>query len=368
MPTYQRIVVKLGTSVLTGGTRSLSPPQMVDLARQCAQLHRQGCELIVCTSGAVAAGRERLGFPELPDTVPQKQLLAAVGQSRLMLKWEQYFEIYGIHVAQILLTHADVESRHRFLNAQDTLRALIERRIVPIVNENDAVATEEIKIGDNDNLSALVSVMAGADLLILLTDQPGLFTADPRDDPDARLISEVAAIDERVHALAGSSRSGLGVGGMATKIQAATIAGRAGTDVIIAGGATPDVLSRIVAGEPLGTRFSAIDTPPENRKRWILAGPVHSGHILVDAGAAHALQHEGRSLLPAGIVGVAGEFGRGDTVPILEAGGREIARGITRYSSYDLAQIQGRRSDEIAAQLGYTYGANVVHRNDLVVL
>lgn len=368
MNTYQRVVIKLGTSVLTGGSRSLSAPQMVELARQCAQLHQQGHELIICTSGAVAAGRERLGFPELPNTVAHKQMLAAVGQSRLMLKWEQYFEIYGIRVGQMLLTNADVESRRRFLNAQDALCSLIEHRIVPIINENDAVATAEIKIGDNDNLSALVAVMASADLLILLTDQPGLFTADPRDDPEAQLIDEVDVIDAQVRALAGGSRSGLGVGGMATKIQAATVARRAGTDVVITAGSIPNVLTRVVAAEPLGTRFPAIDTPPENRKRWILAGPVHSGHIVVDAGAAHALQHAGRSLLPAGIVSVAGAFERGDTVPILDADGLEIARGVARYPSSDLVHIQGCQSEEISTCLGYTYGANVVHRNDLVVL
>jgi len=212
------------TSVLTDGTRRLSPPRMVDLARQCAELQNQGHEVILCTSGAQAAGRDRLDHPELPSTVAAKQMLAAVGQGRLMGMWERFFEIYGLNVGQILLTHGDVASRGRFLNAHDTLQTLIEHRIIPVINENDAVATEEIKIGDNDNLSALVAVLSGADLLILLTDQPGLFTADPREDPEAELITEVRVIDEHLRALAGGSRSGLGVGGMVTKLEAAATA------------------------------------------------------------------------------------------------------------------------------------------------
>jgi glutamate 5-kinase len=346
---------------------------MVDLARQCAALTRRGHELILCTSGAIAAGRERLGHPDLVGTVATKQMLAAVGQSRLMLMWEQFFEIYGLHVGQILITHGDVESRGRFLNAQDTLQTLIEHKIIPVINENDAVATEEIKIGDNDNLSALVAVLAGADLLVLLTDQPGLFTADPRQDPEAELIAEVRTIDERLRALAGGSRTGLGVGGMITKLEAAAIARRAGTEVVIAHGAEPNVLDRIVGGEAIGTRFVALETPPENRKRWVLAGAVNSGHVVVDAGAARALRHEGRSLLPAGIVAVAGAFDRGDTVSIIEEHGEEamngeVARGVARYPSADLERIKGCHSDRIADILGYTYGAVAVHRNDLILL
>ncbi len=378
---YKRIVVKVGTSVLTEGTRRLSPPRMVDLARQCAGLQRDGYEVILCTSGAIAAGRERLGYvngasqsarpPSMETTtVAAKQMLAAVGQSRLMLMWDRFFEIYGLNVGQLLLTHGDVTSRGRFLNAQDALHALIEHRIIPIINENDAVATEEIKIGDNDNLSALVAVLADADLLILLTDQPGLFTADPRQDPGAELIAEVRAVDDRLRALAGGSRTGLGVGGMATKLEAADLACRAGTEVVIADGAELNVLSRIVSGESLGTRFLALDTPPENRKRWILAGAVHTGHIVVDEGAAQALRHQGRSLLPAGVVAVEGAFDRGDTVSILrqDVNGMEIARGVARYPSDDLGRIKGCHSDTIADVLGYTYGSVAVHRNDLVLL
>ncbi len=365
---YHRIVIKLGTSVLTGGGRELSFPQIVELVRQCAGLHREGYEIIICTSGAVAAGRARLGFPDLPATVASKQMLAAVGQSRLMLTWERFFEIYGIHVGQILLTHGDFESRHRFLNAQDTLNTLLDYHIVPIINENDAVATEEIKIGDNDNLSALVAVLAGADLLLLLTDQSGLFTADPRDDPSAELIQEVDVIDERLLALAGGSQSGLGVGGMITKLQAAIVARRAGVEVVIADGRAANVLVRLAGGEKFGTHFSALETPLENRKRWILAGAINAGRIVVDKGAAHALLRRGRSLLPAGIVAVEGQFDRGETVSIVVRDGGEFARGVARYTHKDLEKIKGHHSDTIADLLGYTYGAVAVHRNDLILL
>ena len=346
---YKRIIVKLGTSVLTGGGRNLDNPRLVELVRQCAELYYQGHDIIICTSGAVAVGRARLNFPDLPPTIASKQLFAAVGQSRLMLAWERFFEIYGIHVGQILLTRADVENRHRFLNARDAFSALLEHRIVPIVNENDAVATEEIKVGDNDNLSALVATLVNADLLLLLTDQAGLYTADPRSNPDAQLISEVRKIDDALRLQAGGSVSGLGVGGMATKLQAANIARHAGADVIIAAGREPNVITRVAKGEPLGTRFPAQATR-------------------LDAGAARALCEKGRSLLPAGIVGVEGDFQRGDTVTILDVARQALARGLVAYAGNDLRQIAGCHSDQIADRLGYAYGPVAVHRNDMILL
>lgn len=365
---YKRIVVKLGTSVLTGGTSRLNRPQMVELARQCAQLHRQDTDIIICTSGAIAVGRERLGYPDLPPTVNSKQMLAAVGQSRLMQMWEHFFDIYGIHVGQILLTRSDTENRRRFLNARDTMQTLLQHRILPIINENDAVATEEIKVGDNDNLSALVAILAEADLLLLLTDQPGLFTADPRSHPEAQLIPEVRTIDETLRSLAGSSVSGLGVGGMATKLQAADAARRAGADVIIASGHASNVIVRAASGEATGTRFPALENPLESRKRWIYAGIKPSGTISIDQGAENALSRGGRSLLPAGIVAVEGEFERGDTVSIHGPDSNELARGIARYSSLDLSRIAGCHSDEIETRLGYDYGPVAVHRNDMILL
>lgn len=365
---YQRIVVKLGTSVLTGGTPQLDHPHMVELVRQCAELYRQGKDIIICTSGAIAVGRHRLGFPDIPNTVANKQMFAAVGQSRLMQMWERYFEIFGIHVGQILLTRADVTNRNRYLNARDTLQTLLDNRIVPVINENDAVATEEIKVGDNDNLSALVSTLAEADLLLLLTDQPGLFTADPRTNPNAQLIPEVSKIDEAVKALAGGSVSGLGVGGMATKLQAADVARRAGADVVIAAGRAPNVIDRIARGESVGTRFPALENPLENRKRWIFAGRKPRGCVMIDGGAAKALLENGRSLLPAGITAITGSFDRGDTICIQGPDKQELARGITRYSSSDLHLIAGLHSEQIEARLGYAYGPVAVHRNDLILL
>ncbi len=364
----RRIVIKFGTSVLTGGTSRLDRAHMVELVRQCAALYQAGHDIIICTSGAIAVGRERLGFPDLSPTVTNKQMFAAVGQSRLMFEWERFFEIYGIHVGQMLLTRADVEDRRRFLNARDTLQSLLSQRIVPVINENDAVATAEIKVGDNDNLSALVVLLAEADLLLLLTDQPGLFTADPRRNPNAQLIPEVRDIDRSLRALASASGSGLGVGGMITKLQAADVARRAGAEVVIAAGRAPNVITRIVGGESVGTRFPALETPLESRKRWIYAGPTPAGSLTVDDGAALALRDEGSSLLPAGITAVSGDFERGDTVSILRPDGSELARGTTRYGSAELRQIMGCHSDEIAARLGYAYGPVAVHRNDLILL
>lgn len=364
---YQRIVVKVGTSVLTGGTSKLDRAHMIELVRQVAELHRQKKDLIICTSGAQAAGRERLDFQEATDSVAAKQMLAAVGQSRLMFVWESLFDIYNIHVGQMLLTRADVDNRRRYLNARDMLQTLLDYRIIPIVNENDAVATAEIKVGDNDNLSALVALLAEADLLILLTDQPGLFTADPRKHPKARLIREVRAIDDNLQKVAGESVSGLGVGGMTTKLQAANVARRAGVDVIIAAGREPNVIARIVRGETVGTLFPALETPLDNRKRWIFAGQSPVGRILVDAGAVRALCEKHSSLLPSGIISTDGEFERGDTVFIMTPEQVEIARGIVRYDRQDLEHIKGCKSDQISERLGYTRGSVAVHRNDLIL-
>lgn len=365
---YKRVVVKLGTSVLTGGTQRLNRAGMVNLVRQCAGLLRDGIDLVICTSGAIAAGRERLGMTQAPATVTIKQMLAAVGQSRLMLVWEDLFGIYDVHVGQMLLTRADLTDRLRFLNARDTLQALLEHRIIPIINENDAVATAEIKVGDNDNLSAFVALLAEADLLLLLTDQPGLYTSDPRIEPDAQLITEVRTIDDALRRTARGSAGGLGTGGMQTKLQAADIARRSGTDVVIAAGDCADVITRVVRGEAIGTRFPAIENPLESRKRWIFAGTIPNGRVIIDRGAEKALTKSGGSLLPAGITAVEGVFERGDTIHIFSEDRRELARGIARYDSTDLDRLKGCRSDQIASLLGYAYGPVAVHRNDLILV
>ncbi len=363
-----RLVVKLGTSTLTAGTNRLSPARLVDLARQMSTLRESGHEVILVTSGAMASGREALGYPQLPRDIPAKQMLAAVGQPRLMALCQQLFALYGVTVAQVLLTRADLANRRRYLNARNTLAALLARRVIPIVNENDTVATEEIRVGDNDNLSALVANLVDADSLILLTDQPGLFTADPRHDPTAQLVADVTDPDipPSLWEAAGGAANGLGTGGMVTKLQAADLARRSGTRVVIARGSDPDILTRIVSGEKVGTRFHPIATSVESRKRYILAGGT-AGSLTIDDGAANALRR-GSSLLPVGVSAVEGSFERGDTVRVADPAGREIARGLVNYSAADMARIVRRRSDEIETLLGYNYGDEVIHRNDLVLL
>jgi glutamate 5-kinase len=366
---YRCMVVKLGTSTLTAGDSRLSLPRMVELVRQMALLHATGCDIILVTSGAIAAGRERLSFRQLPKAIPSKQMLAAVGQPRLMAIYEQLFGLYGVMVAQVLLTRADLSDRRRYLNSRNTLAALLAEKIIPIINENDTVATEEIRVGDNDNLSALVANLTEADALILLTDQPGLFTADPRHVPSAELIREVTAaeIPEALWRAAGHSAGGLGTGGMATKLQAADLARRSGTMVIIASGSEPEILLRLSAGEKIGTRFYPVGTAIESRKRFILAGRRSPGLVVVDDGAAQALRRGG-SLLPVGVVNVQGKFERGDTVRVAAQDGHEIARGLVNYASADLERIRGEQSEAIERILGFFYGDEVIHRNNMVLL
>ena len=362
-----RIVIKLGTHILTDGGDRLSRPRMLDLVKQMAHLHAEGHEILLVSSGAIFAGREMLGPPLRRKDIPFKQTLAAAGQVRLMGLYEQFFALYDTPVAQALLTRGDLADRGRYLNARNTLLSLLQLKVVPIINENDVVAVEEIKIGDNDNLSALVANLVDAEWLMMLTDQAGLLTADPSVTTDARLIPEVTAINEEVYRVAGGSRSTVGTGGMSTKIQAAELATRSGTHVAIADGREPDVLNRLVQGEALGTRFPAAVSHVESRKRWILAEPA-CGEVGVDEGAALALIQGGKSLLAVGVTRVSGEFKRGQTVRLVGPDGYEIARGITNYNASDLAAIQGHRSDDIPAVLGYQYGPTVVHRDDMVLV
>ncbi|MGR5340122.1 glutamate 5-kinase [Vibrio astriarenae] len=364
----QTIVVKLGTSVLTGGTQALDRAHMVELVRQCVQLKQHGHQVVLVSSGAIAAGREHLNYPKLPNAMASKQLLAAVGQSQLIQTWEALFSIYGIKIGQMLLTRADLEDRERFLNARDTIHALVDNGIVPVVNENDAVATTEIKVGDNDNLSALVGILCSADKLLLLTDQKGLFTADPRKDPNAELIKEVKTIDDTLRKIAGGSGTNLGTGGMATKLQAADVARRAGIEVIIAAGSAPNVVFDSLSDAPQGTRFLPCEEALENRKRWILAGPSITGDIIVDDGAVKALSNTGSSLLAKGVMSIKGGFSRGDVARVTDAKGALIAKGIVSYSSEDLARLIGQHSKDFISILGYDYGAEVIHRDDLVLI
>lgn len=362
------IVVKLGTSVLTSGTSKLDRAQMVEIVRQCAILHQQGHPIIVVTSGAIAAGKEHLNLPDIEPTVANKQMLAAVGQGELIREWGNLFKIYSLQVGQMLLTRADLDNKGRFLNARDTLNTLLKHRIIPVINENDAVATREIKVGDNDNLSALVALLADADQLILLTDQEGLFTADPRSNPDAKLIPEITEITQAIHDLAGGSVGGLGTGGMATKIESATVANRAGIEVVIASGKRKNVILDAANNQPVGTRFISENSRLEARKNWIFAGSCVAGTLIIDQGAEEALMNGGSSLLAKGVQSVDQLFLRGYVVSICNQQGKELARGIVRYKSIDIDKIKGQHSELIEQILGYENGAVVIHRDDLVLL
>jgi glutamate 5-kinase len=301
--------------------------------------------------------------------VPAKQMLAAVGQPRLMAMYEQFFGIYKTHVAQVLLTRADLTDRHGYLNARSTFEALLQQGIIPIVNENDTVATDEIRFGDNDNLSAQVANLTEADLLILLTDQDGLYTADPRTHKDARLISKVSAepFSKELWQAAGGSEGGLGTGGMTTKLQAADLARHGGTEVIIARGSLENILPRLVQGEPLGTRVLPAINKLESRKRRILSGSHTKSEVVVDAGAIQALLHGG-SLLPAGILGTSGSFERGDAIKVMSEAKQQIAVGLTNYNASDLQRLCGKQTTEIESILGYTFGEEAIHRDHMVLL
>jgi glutamate 5-kinase len=368
---YHRIVAKFGTGLLTGGGDHLNQDIMSSLVAQVAQLHHQGLELIVVSSGAIASGRYKLGLTKEIRGIPFKQVLASVGQSRLMYVYEQLFSQHGITVAQALLTKADLCDRAGYLNARNTLMALLELGVLCIVNENDVVAVDEIqeaKFGDNDNLSAMVANLVDADLLLILTDIGGLYTADPHRNSDACLIPQVDIIDLEVERLAAGTPSQLGTGGMITKIEAAKLATTSGVTVVIADGREPDVILRLAAGEAVGTRFLPTASRLESRKRWMLSGLSTKGKLVVDLGAALALKKQKRSLLAAGIKQVEGNFQRGDTVNIYSHEGSRLGCGITNYSSADIEVIKGAHSGEIAGLLGYDYGSEVVHRNNLVVL
>lgn len=362
----QRIVVKLGTSTLTAGTRKLSHRHMLEIVRQAAELAERGHQVVIVSSGAIAAGREALDYPAIDKSVPGKQMLAAVGQGRLIQVYADLFALYDRRVGQVLLTRGDLNVRTGYLNARDTLLTLLSYGVIPIVNENDTIATEEIKVGDNDNLSALVANLIDADLLILLTDQRGLFTADPRANPAAQLIPRVEVIDEAVWALAGGTSTGLGTGGMVTKLQAAQLAARSGTTTVIASGKHPNVLIDIIDQGNIGTTFPA-QRAQESRKRWLLAEKPQ-GIIRVDAGAADRLRRGGASLLPVGVRAIEGEFERGAPVQVAGPEGARIAAGLTNYTSSELRTLIGVQSGQIGAVLGYTYGDEAIHRDNLVLL
>ncbi|HEY93165.1 MAG TPA: glutamate 5-kinase [Dehalococcoidia bacterium] len=368
---YHRIVAKFGTSLLTGGSDRLDEGIMSRLVAQVAQLHQQGLEMLVVSSGAIASGRHKLGLTREFRGIPFKQVLASVGQNHLMQAYEQLFSQYDITVAQALLTKADLSDRAGYLNARNTLLALLELRVLCIVNENDVVAVDEIqeaKFGDNDNLSAMVANLVDADLLLLLTDTAGLYTADPYRNHDAYLISQVERIDSEIERVAAETPSSFGTGGMITKIEAAKVATSSGVTVVIADGKESDIILRLAGGETIGTRFLPATSKLESRKRWMLSGLSIKGKLVVDSGAAVALKKQNRSLLAAGIKQVEGEFQRGDIVNIYDKEGSRLGCGITNYSSGDISVIKGTHSRKITMLLGYDYGSEIVHRNNLVIL
>ncbi len=368
---YRRIVAKFGTGLVTGGSDRLNQDIISSLATQVAQLHKQGLELLVVSSGAIAAGRYKLGLTKELKGIPFKQVLASVGQNRLMQTYEQLFSRHNITVAQALLTKEDLSDRAGYLNARNTLLALLELRVICVVNENDVVAVDEIqeaKFGDNDNLSAMVANLIDADLLLILTDTAGLYTADPHRNPDARLIPRVERIDSEIEQLATDTAENFSVGGMITKIEAAKLATASGVTVIIADGRETDIILRLAGGESIGTHFLPTTSKLESRKRWMVSGLSTKGGLVVDSGAARALRTQKRSLLATGIKEVEGKFQRGDVVTIFDHKGFILGCGISNYSSSDINAIKGTHSREIATLLGYDYGSEVVHRNNLVVL
>ncbi|MPZ49199.1 MAG: glutamate 5-kinase [Dehalococcoidia bacterium] len=366
---YRRIIAKFGTNLLTNGKDQLDLALIKSLVDQVAQLQRDGVQVIVVTSGAVAAGRARLGVSRPRRDIPFRQVLASVGQGQLMQAYDQLFAEHGVVVAQALLTRRDLSDRLGYLNARNTLLALLEYNVVPIVNENDAVAVEELaesRIGENDTLAALTANLVDADLLVILMTREGLYTADPAQDPTATLVQRVERIDATVEAYAGG-REGGGTGGMITKLQAARLATAAGTDVIVASGLEPGILGRLVQGEPAGTFFPAAADRLESRKRWILAGLSIRGSVIVDEGAAKAMRERKTSLLPAGVKEVRGIFERGETIAIATTETR-IACGISNYSSEEMLALRGAKSAQISEILGHDYGAEAVHRDNLVLV
>lgn len=365
----KRIVIKVGTSTITyaNGKRNFS--QIDRLAREISDLQNQGKEMILVTSGAVAVGVDRMGLPGKPKTIPGKQAAAAVGQGVLMHTYEKFFADYGQIVAQVLITKTEAIDRHRYTNTRNTFMELMRQRVIPIVNENDVVALDELKIGDNDNMSALVAGIVDADLVIILSDVDGLYTANPQTHPDAVIVPEVVEITPEIEASAGGVGSARGTGGMATKIQAAKAATSSGIHLVIASGTEKNAITRVLQGEELGTLFVSRENRLQFRKRWLAFGAKIAGSIVVDEGCAKAIRKAGGcSILPAGVFAVQGEFLPGSTVSVIDKDAHELARGLVHYSSAELEQIKGCNSGEIANILGHKNFDEVIHRDDLVIL
>ena len=364
----RRIVVKVGSSLVTNDGRGLDAAAIALWAQQIAALRAMGKEVVLVSSGAIAEGLQRLGWARRPHAIHELQAAAAVGQMGLVQVYESCFRRHGLETAQVLLTHDDLADRKRYLNARSTLVTLLALKVIPIINENDTVVTDEIKFGDNDTLGALVANLIEADVLIILTDQEGLFTADPRRDPAATLVGTAAAGDATLEAMAGGAGSALGKGGMITKILAAKRAAKSGAHTVIASGREPDVLTRLAAGEGVGTHLIAATPLVSARKAWLSDHLQVRGSVTLDDGASRALQSGGKSLLPVGVTAVSGEFERGEVVAIRAADGHEIARGLVNYTASETRLIMRKASGEIEAVLGFVNEPELIHRDNLALL
>ncbi|MBK8324737.1 MAG: glutamate 5-kinase [Betaproteobacteria bacterium] len=364
----RRVVVKIGSSLLTNEGQGLDRGAIADWARQIAGLRARGLEVLVVSSGAIAEGLKRLGWTKRPSAVNELQAAAAVGQMGLVQMWESCFAEQGLHTAQVLLTHEDLGDRRRYLNARTTLKTLVALGVVPVINENDTVVVDEIRFGDNDTLGSLVTNLIEGDAFVILTDQKALYTADPRRDAAATPVSRAEAGDPALEAMAGGAGSAIGSGGMLTKVLAAKRAGRSGAHTAIAWGREPEVLTRLFAGEAIGTLLVASTQPVAARKQWLADFLKPAGQLTLDAGAVKALTADGKSLLAIGVAAVAGEFERGEVVGVLSPEGREIARGLANYDSAETAKLLGRPSSEIESILGYVAEPELIHRDNLVVL
>jgi len=368
LKSVKRVVIKIGSRVLTDDDGGLDQGVIGRICGDIARLREQGTQVVLVSSGAIAAGRSELGLTEKPRTIPQKQAAAAIGQSRLMRAYEEALAPHGLKAAQLLLTSEDLGSRQRFLNARATIDTLLGFGIIPVINENDTVVVDEIKFGDNDNLSALVTNVAESELLVILTDVEGLYSADPGQDPDARLIPLVKGITRELERAAGGSGSSVGTGGMATKVAAAKKAAKNGVPTILIAGKRAGILSAAMRGDEVGTLFLPEGDGLNRRKHWIAYTLKPAGRVLVDDGAREMLITKGKSLLPSGVVGVEGRFERGACVRICAADGKEFARGLADYSGGEIVRLAGHKSSEIENILGYRYADVVVHRDNLVVL
>jgi glutamate 5-kinase len=364
----KRVVIKIGSSLLTKGGKGLDKIAIAEWVRQMAVLKHQDIDVILVSSGAVAEGVARLGLKSRPTTLHELQATAAVGQMGLVRVFDDNFQQHSLHAAQVLLTHDDLSDRQRYLNARSTLLTLLKFGAVPVINENDTVATEEIRFGDNDTLAALVANLVEADLLIILTDQQGLFTGDPSVYPDATLISEISVNDGRLNGMAGDSRSGLGRGGMSTKVRAARLAARSGAATIVVAGVANQVITEVIAGAELGTHFLPDIEPFAARKRWLAGQLQLKGQVVLDAGAVNVLQNDGKSLLAVGVKTVSGSFERGELVSCLNESGVEIARGLINYGHIDTRLIAGKSSTEFEHILGYADDLELIHRDNMVLV